>query len=51
MAWCENNGVDFLFGLAKNARLNAEIETELAAAQEQSQKTGKPALAAAKAAR
>jgi hypothetical protein len=43
MAWCENNGVDFLLGLAKNARLNAEIETELAAAQEQSQKTGKPA--------
>jgi len=35
--------VDFLFGLAKNARLNAEIETELAAAQEQSQRTGKPA--------
>ena len=23
MAWCENNDVDFLFGLAKNARLNA----------------------------
>jgi hypothetical protein len=43
MAWCESNGVDFLFGLAKNARLNAEIETELAAAQEQSQRTGKPA--------
>jgi hypothetical protein len=43
MAWCETNGVDFLFGLAKNARLNAEIESELAAAQEQSQKTGKPA--------
>jgi hypothetical protein len=43
MAWCENNGVDFLFGLAKNARLNAEIETELGAAQEQSQKNGKPA--------
>jgi hypothetical protein len=43
MAWCENNSVDFLFGLAKNARLNAEIETELAAAQEQSQRTGKPA--------
>ena len=42
MAWCENNGVDFLFGLAKNARLNAEIETELAAAREQSQNTGKP---------
>ena len=43
MAWCENNSVDFLFGLAKNARLNTEIETELAAAQEQSQRTGKPA--------
>src|SRR6201988_1922950 len=42
MAWCENNGVDFLFGLGKNARLNAEIESELAAAQEQSQRTGKP---------
>src|SRR5258705_8652076 len=43
MAWCENNSVDFLFGLAKNARLNTEIATELAAAQEQSQRTGKPA--------
>jgi hypothetical protein len=43
MAWCENNGVDFLFGLAKNARLNAEIASELAAAQEQSQSTGQPA--------
>jgi hypothetical protein len=43
MAWCESNGVDFLFGLAKNARLNAEIETELGTAQEQSQRTGKPA--------
>ena len=43
MAWCENNGIDFLFGLAQNSRLNAEIETELAAAQEQSQRTEKPA--------
>jgi hypothetical protein len=43
MAWCESNGVDFLFGLAKNTRLNAEVEAELAAAQEQSQKTAKPA--------
>ena len=31
MAWCEANGVDFLFGLAKNERLVAEIEAELAA--------------------
>jgi Transposase DDE domain group 1 len=43
MAWCENNRVDFLFGLAKNARLNAAIATELAAAQEDSQRTGQPA--------
>ena len=43
MAWCENNGVDYLFGLAKNRRLVAEIESELAAAQEQSQQTQKPA--------
>ena len=43
MTWCENNAVDFLFGLAKNARLNAEIALELAAAQEQSQRTGQPA--------
>src|SRR5712672_2614960 len=26
MAWCEANGVDFLFGLAKNDRLNAMIK-------------------------
>jgi hypothetical protein len=43
MAWCENNGVDYLFGLAKNSRLVAEIEAELSAAQEQSQQTDKPA--------
>jgi len=43
MAWCENNGVDFVFGLVKNSRLVGEIESELAAAQEQSQKTEKPA--------
>ena len=43
MAWCENNGIDFLFGLAQNSRLVAEIESELAVAKEQSQKTEKPA--------
>src|ERR1700739_2400434 len=43
MAWCENNGVDFLFGFAKNRRLVGEIEAELTAAQEQSQRTEKPA--------
>src|SRR3974377_534506 len=43
MTWCETNGVDFLFGLAKNSRLVEEIKSELAQATEQSQKTGKPA--------
>jgi hypothetical protein len=32
MAWCERHRVDFIFGLAKNARLVAAIESELAAA-------------------
>ena len=43
MTWCENNDVDFLLGLAKNSRLVGEIEAELAAAREQSQRTEKPA--------
>ena len=30
MSWCEANGVGYLFGLAKNERLAAEISTELA---------------------
>ena len=32
MAWCEANGVDYLFGLARNDRLVAEIAAELDAA-------------------
>jgi hypothetical protein len=32
MAWCEAEGIDFLFGLQRNARLAAEIAPELAAA-------------------
>jgi len=43
MAWCENNAVDFLFGLAKNSRLVGDIEAELAAAAEHSPQTEKPA--------
>jgi hypothetical protein len=43
MNWCESNGVDFLFGLAKNERLNAELAEDLAAAAKESQETGKPA--------
>src|SRR5438067_9870923 len=43
MAWCEANGVDFLFGLAKTDRLIAEIKAELEGAAAQSRRTGKPA--------
>jgi hypothetical protein len=43
MAWCEHNRVDYLFGLARNARLVAEIEAELAWAEEDAARTGKPA--------
>jgi hypothetical protein len=43
MAWCEANGVDFIFGLAKNARLNRAIGAELIEAHEESRTTGQPA--------
>src|SRR6476620_1310158 len=33
MSWCEANGVDYLFGLARNGRLLAAIEDRLAAAE------------------
>jgi hypothetical protein len=36
MAWCEANGVDSLFGLAKNARLTRAIGAELAVARQES---------------
>jgi Transposase DDE domain group 1 len=43
MSWCEINGVDYVFGLAKNERLVAEIATDLAAAEEESKLTNEPA--------
>src|SRR5881227_3999507 len=43
MAWCEANRVDYVFGLARNPRLTAEIATEMAAAQATAERTGKPA--------
>src|ERR1700716_411057 len=41
MAWCEANGVHFLFGLAQNERLVANIAAELARAEVRSRRTGK----------
>jgi hypothetical protein len=35
MRWCEANGVDYLFGLAKNARLQRELEPALEQARQQ----------------
>jgi hypothetical protein len=43
MAWAEANRVDYVFGLARNARLEHAIEAELATAAEESRTTGKPA--------
>jgi Transposase DDE domain group 1 len=35
MRWCEENGVDFVLGLAKNKRLERELQAELALVKEQ----------------
>src|SRR5437879_3928519 len=43
MTWCEENDVDFVFGLQQNDRLNAEIKDELAKAETKSRRSGKPA--------
>ena len=43
MAWCEGNRVDFVFGLARNARLTDEIAVELIQAEEDARQSGKPA--------
>src|SRR5882672_721618 len=43
MAWCEQNRVDYVFGLARNARLVVMIEQELAAARAVAETTGRPA--------
>jgi Transposase DDE domain group 1 len=41
MAWCEQNRVDYLFGLARNARLEAAIASEMEQAQQEHEATGK----------
>lgn len=43
MAWCENNGVDYILGLAKNPRLGGLIEEELAEAKRRYEETGEAA--------
>jgi hypothetical protein len=43
MSWCENNGVEFVFGLARNQRLRRIIGAPMHAATQQWNQTGKPA--------
>jgi len=43
MAWCEREGIDYIFGLAQNARLKKQIAAEMAQAQEQYLQTQAPA--------
>jgi Transposase DDE domain group 1 len=40
MTWCEQNRVDYVFGLARNARLEAEIAPELAQAEATGRQSG-----------
>ncbi|HVI78234.1 MAG TPA: IS1380 family transposase [Candidatus Acidoferrum sp.] len=43
MSWCENNRVDFVFGLARNQRLRRIIGQQLWQAREQGEQTREPA--------
>lgn len=43
MAWCENHGVDYVFGLARNQRLQRIIGRQMHEAQSLHQTTGKAA--------
>lgn len=43
MAWCEANRVDYVLGLARNARLADEIAVELIQAEDEAERTGRPA--------
>jgi len=43
MAWCEANGVGYVFGLARNDRLAKEIEWHMARVEAESRRTGQPA--------
>jgi hypothetical protein len=43
MSWCENNDVDYLFGMARNQRLRRIIGQQMHEATLQWERTGKPA--------
>src|SRR3954447_26496407 len=43
MLWCEQNRVDFVFGLARNARLESRVAAALQEARTMAEATGRPA--------
>jgi hypothetical protein len=43
MTWCERQGIDYVFGLAKNVRLLKQIQDELKQAETESVRTGEMA--------
>jgi hypothetical protein len=43
MAWCEREGIDYIFGLAQNPRLKKLIATQMAQVEKQYQETQAPA--------
>jgi hypothetical protein len=43
MSWCESNRVDYVFGLARNSRLEAALTEQLAQAKRLCESSGKPA--------
>jgi hypothetical protein len=43
MAWCENHRVDYVFGLARNRRLEQRVAKRLREAKRRSNRTNKPA--------
>jgi len=42
MSWCEKHGVDYVLGLARNARLERMIASEMEQARAESERTGLP---------
>ena len=43
LAWCEDHGIDYAIGLARNARLTGRIGRQLAGAQADAKRRGRPA--------
>nr|MBO2515607.1 IS1380 family transposase [Gammaproteobacteria bacterium] len=43
MSWCESHDVDYVFGLARNKRLEKRLSTAMREAEREARRTGKPA--------